>query len=252
MANHFKDRTGFVFTNKQGEKAIVTKYLGANDVWVRFEGNDENELTHTTFSRCVSGYVKNPNYRSVYGVGFLGYGEYKSHVGGKIAPSYDYWSSILQRCYGTNDSDLSYKKCEVCEEWHNYQNFAKWFEENYYQIDGERMHLDKDWLIKGNQLYSPETCVFVPQSINGILVASVRKKTDKKLPIGVFKDKSGRYRAECNSKKRKNPYLGMFDTPEEAFQAYKEFKEQYIKEVAEDYKDMIPTKLYEAMIKWEV
>ena len=44
----------------------------------------------------------------------------------------------------------------------------------------------------------------------------------------------------------------MFDTPEEAFQTYKEFKENYIKQVADEYKDKIPEKLYEAMINYKI
>ena len=44
----------------------------------------------------------------------------------------------------------------------------------------------------------------------------------------------------------------MFNTPQEAFQAYKKFKENYIKQVADEYKEYIPQKLYEAMYNYEV
>ena len=46
--------------------------------------------------------------------------------------------------------------------------------------------------------------------------------------------------------------LGYFETPKEAFKSYKTFKEQYIKQVADEYKDKIPKKLYEAMYNWKV
>ena len=46
----------------------------------------------------------------------------------------------------------NYLDVTVCEEWHNFQNFAKWFYENYYEISGEKMRLDKDILIKGNKM----------------------------------------------------------------------------------------------------
>ena len=49
---------------------------------------------------------------------------------------------------------------------------------------------------------------------------------------------------------RKN--LGFYDTPEEAFVASKTFKEQYIKQVADEYRDKIPDKLYKAMYSWEI
>ena len=40
--------------------------------------------------------------------------------------------------------------------------------------------------------------------------------------------------------------------PEEAFRAYKQFKEDYIKQVADEYKDKIPQKLYDAMYNYKV
>ena len=56
-----------------------------------------------------------------------------------------------------------------------------------------------------------------------------------------------------NEKYGKNQItIGTFNTPEEAFYAYKQFKENYIKEVADEYKDRIPQMLYEAMYRYEV
>ena len=36
------------------------------------------------------------------------------------------------------------------------------------------------------------------------------------------------------------------------FSIYKQFKEKYIKQIADEYKELIPQKLYEALYKWEV
>lgn len=54
--------------------------------------------------------------------------------------------------------------------------------------------------------------------------------------------------------KGKLKHLGTFplNKPFQAFTTYKIFKENYIKQVADGYKDKIPTKLYEALYKWEV
>ena len=41
--------------------------------------------------------------------------------------------------------------------------------------------------------------------------------------------------------------VGRFYNSEDAFICYKEAKEKYIKEVADEYKDKIPQKLYEAL-----
>lgn len=76
-------------------------------------------------------------------------------------------------------------------------------------------------------------------------------------PIGVdYCKKEKRFRARCsvldtNGKKR-GKHLGMYITSEEAFLVYKTFKENYIKQVADEYKNLIPKELYDAMYKWEV
>lgn len=51
---------------------------------------------------------------------------------------------------------------------------------------------------------------------------------------------------------QKSIKLGTFKTPEEAFQKYKEYKEQYIKDTAKRYKDKIPYSVYEAMMNWKI
>lgn len=46
--------------------------------------------------------------------------------------------------------------------------------------------------------------------------------------------------------------LGSYDTPEEAFQVYKQAKETYIKEVADRWVGQIDPRVYEALMKYEV
>ena len=46
--------------------------------------------------------------------------------------------------------------------------------------------------------------------------------------------------------------MGTFDTSEEAFQAYKVAKEQYIKEVADKWREQIEPRVYKAMYKYQV
>ena len=110
------------------------------------------------------------------------------------------------------------------------------------------MCLDKDILIKGNKVYSPETCVFVPTAINNLFVKKQRSRGD--YPIGVRKLKQ-RYSAYLGIK-GKTKTIGVYDTVEDAFFSYKSAKEVYIRQVADEYKNIIPTKLYTAMINYEV
>lgn len=160
---------------------------------------------------------------------------------------------MLVRCYDSKfqKSKSSYKDCTVCDEWLNFQNFAKWHDENYYEIDNERMDLDKDILIRNNKIYSPRACCFVPVRINCLLVKNNKNRGE--YPIGVYYDTHNKVIvSSCHIGNNHSKFLGTFKTVEEAFQVYKNFKESFIKEVAEKYKNKIPDKLYQALIKYEV
>ena len=87
---------------------------------------------------------------------------------------------MLERCYDTEHSYKfpTYENCIVCDEWLNYQNFARWFDINYYEIEGEVMCLDKDILFKGNKIYSPKTCIFVPRGINNLFTKNDKCRTN--------------------------------------------------------------------------
>ena len=190
--------------------------------------------------------------RSVYGVGYYGEGKYVAKINGKHTPYYKTWNDMMIRAYSNklHKKFKTYKDCKVCEEWHNFQNFAKWYEENYYEIEGEKMHLDKDILVKGNKLYSPETCVFVPQRINSLFTKGDKRRNIYPIGVSLYK-KTNKYVAHLN-KNDKRKTLGYFDNTIDAFNCYKQAKENYIKEVADQYKDKIPKKLYDAMYKYEV
>ena len=67
-------------------------------------------------------------------------------------------------------SKPQYKECTVCQEWWNFCNFEKWYDEHYYEIEDEIMDLDKDILFKGNKEYGPNTCCVIPHYINTCLL----------------------------------------------------------------------------------
>jgi len=230
----------------------IINYVSSSNVTVKFE----NGFTYTTTYRAFKDNdIKTPYCKSVHNVGYLGVGDCHQYTNGILALQCALWENILLRCYDqkTQLKHPTYIGCTVCEEWHNYQNFAKWYDQNYYEIEGQAMHIDKDILIKGNKVYSPETCVFVPQNINALFTKSNAQRGD--CPIGVTYRKTykhKKYLARCNNGKKETYNLGLFNTPEEAFNAYKIFKEKVIKQIAEQYKNKIPNKLYEAMCKYEV
>lgn len=149
--------TAKIYTSKNSGDFEVIEYKNSKSIRVRFVRTGYECFVQD--SQIRSGYVKDRFYPSVYGVGFIGVGRYKPSSGNKNTKAYSIWSNMLKRCYchKTQRRQPTYKGCTVCVEWHNYQNFAKWFEVNY--IKG--LHLDKDIRSQGEKVYSPETCMFV-------------------------------------------------------------------------------------------
>lgn len=249
------ERIGTISKNKYGSIMFVEKYNGSDDIWVKFE---QGNLVHAAWNDFLKGKVRNVYDKSVYGIGYLGEGSYKTNmtdINGKHkqTPQYKTWHGMMKRCY--NEKYLkkfpTYVECIVCEEWLNFQNFAKWYDQNYYTIEGQKMELDKDILMKGNKVYSPETCIFVPKSINYLFIKCNARRGDT--PIGMYYNKEiNKYTANCSNGQMKTINLGSYNTVEQAFKAYKEFKEKLIKQTAEDYEGKIPSKLYEAMLNYQV
>lgn len=240
---------GDVFTNNSGCVAVVIERKNYSEILVQFQ----DEFQHSVIVRgdvLKSGRFKNPYYKSVCGVGYVGVGKYRVSEGGRITKAYIHWSHALERCYNKEYQEKypSYLGCTVCEEWHNFQVFAEWFySQRYHQ---KRFHLDKDLLFKNNKVYSPETCTLIPERVNGFLIGLSKSKGE--YPLGVSrKSKSNKFQTSINLDSGRK-YLGAFDTPEEAFYVYKEAKEKYIKELANQYKDQIDPRAYNALMSWEV
>ena len=235
--------------NNNGEEMRIIRYSNYADIDVQFA--DGTIVEHRTCSNFKAGRIKNPMTPTVWGIGFIGIGKFKPcDENGKITKCYNTWENMLKRCYDSKyqEKHPTYKGCRVCEEWWNFQKFAEWYYSHFYELENERMELDKDILKKGNNVYSADNCIFVPSSINSLFTKCDKRRGE--YHIGVYK-KGNKFKAQL-SKNGKQIHLGLFNTPEEAFLTYKQAKEEYIKEVAEEYKDKFPCELYEALMKYEV
>lgn len=182
------------------------------------------------------------NKRLVYGVGV------NDMTGAKKTNAWRKWMSMLSRCYGPHRTLPTYIGCSVCDEWHIFSNFKKWFDDNY--IEG--YHLDKDIIQRGNKTYSPTTCCFVPAEINTLILN--RQNDRGNLPLGVAKSsQSHTYHTTVNIK-GKNVYLGSYPTIELAFKAYKNAKEMHIRKTAAEYYSdgRISKRVYDALMRWVV
>ena len=238
--------------NNFGSTMMVVGYRKYKDIDVYFSEYDWT-AEGVSYGAFKKGEIKCVYEPRVYGVGYTGEGDYEISENGTHTKVYSVWKDMLRRCYNPKLQEKypTYKGCSVVKEWHNFQNFAKWYEENYYEVEGQTMCLDKDIIVKGNKVYSPSTCVFVPQDINKLFTKRDRTRGD--LPIGVvYHKQANKYLARCKNGTGTRRHLGLYKTPEEAYQVYKVAKEKHIKEVAEEYKDKIPSVLYDAMMNYEV
>lgn len=190
----------------------------------------------------------------VYGIG-VNSGEYPAKVGGKHTKQYKLWQGMLSRCTEKVWNERpTYTGTTCSDNFKSYTFFYEWCQQQLGFINKDEnsrcWHLDKDLLTKGNKVYSEDTCVFVPHRINLLLIKRDASRGD--WPVGVsWRKKAEKFEASCSTGS-KSQHLGFFDTPQEAFLAYKTFKEALIKEVAEDYKDQVDSRLYQALLNYKV
>lgn len=244
----FINRVGEEGCNTFGTLMKIIECKNAHSVVIEFQ--DKYKVRKTvTYQQFLKGNIKNPYDKEFFNIGYLG----DININHKNYPViYEYWKSMLSRCYDPYylNKHPTYIDCYVCEEWHSFKNFIEWYKRNYYEILNEKMFLDKDVLIKGNKIYSPITCCFVPRKINNLFLKRQNDRGEYPIGVSLYK-KTNKFLAQCNAYDRRK-WLGLHDTIEEAFCTYKIFKEQYIKQVADEYKDLIPQKLYEALYNYEV
>lgn len=241
------NRLGEINYNNQGCKMKIIEYNNARNICVKFEKNSnchKQYTTKTTYKAFKIGEVLNPYCYSVYGFG------YRGCIKVENKKFYSIWSKMLQRCYSDKYKNRfkTYENVSCCEEWLNYSVFEKWCYDNYYELEGERTELDKDILVKGNKIYSPETCIFVPRKINTCFVSQNLIK-DNGLPCGITVDSKNVYNAQCNTQNGR-VYKYSKDL-NKVLNFYKIEKEQEVKLLAEIYKNVIPIRLYNALYLWK-
>lgn len=227
------DYSNAVFIRNDEKVEIICKVHGS------FMQTPHNHLRGAGCPKCRI----DRNKRLVCGVGI------NDFYGKKTDRSYNVWQHLIKRCYSKNIK-RPYKGCIVCDEWKLYSNFKKFYDDN---CKNDSFHLDKDILVQGNKIYSPNTCLFVPEEINDSIKSEW--SDNKSLPLGATMTRYGKYRARCIiNKGKKQTHLGVFDTEKEAFSIYKEYKLSRIKEMAERYFKLgdIDKRTYDAILKYKI
>ena len=233
-------------SNRYGDVEIV-EYINSKRAIVRFINT--GYTVEENWSAIRSGYIKDRSVPTTCGVGFIDVEG--ASIGKNMTKEYHLWNNMLNRCYNENilSSNPTYKDCHVSEEWRYLSNFKEWCHQQI-GFDQDGFHLDKDILIKGNKVYSEDTCCFVPPEINSLITKADRIRG--KYPIGIYEDKqAGKFKVRI-SVVGKQKHIGRYYCEKEAFNAYKKAKETYIKEVANKWKDKIDPRVYEALMNYEV
>lgn len=161
------------------------------------------------------------------------------------SPFYMRWHSMFDRCYSEAylSRNPSYVGCEVSPEWYLFSTFKEWMEKQNY----EGMCLDKDILVIGNKVYSPDTCLFVPPNINLLVTDCTARRGDS--PLGVYyNEKRGKYIAACSNQHGQQVKLGQFNDADKAHEAWRQFKLNIVHSMKNDL-DEIDIRLYDSLIK---
>ena len=245
---NYASRLRKVYVNNQNCKLSIIEYITSQNCTIQFE--DGSIYKGISYHNIKKGKVYNYYFPSIYGKGYIGIGKYQEYENSKLCIASEKWRSMLTRCYSEKyqERQPTYIGCTVDERWHNFQVFAKWFYENYNPEIMDGWHLDKDILVKGNKIYSPETCCFVPREINNLFVKGRGKIVDYTIgTITIGKSFRNHLKKLGGNWKYKD-----FTTIIGVFERYKTTKESYIKEVAEKWKPLIDLKVYEAMYNYKV
>ena len=244
-----KGCVGNIFKSKSSGDFKILKYNDSKNVEIQFV-NTRFETT-VQLGNIKSGKVKDPYLPSVCGVGILGT-KYPSRVNGVQTKEYDLWYSMLRRCYSDNSKKKrpTYEGCEVSDKFKSYEYFYEWCHSQIgFGVEG--WHLDKDLLVKGNKVYSEDSCVFLPSEINSLLTKRTASRGEYLIGVSWY-SKSKTFIAQVNKNKGKPEHLGYFKTEIEAFNAYKTAKESFVKEQANKWKGEIDLRAYEALMNYQV
>ncbi|CAH1193346.1 HNH endonuclease [Psychrobacter phage D'Alembert] len=235
--------------NEQGTWCTVVSNDSCREIEVIFDGFPNNPQKFTS-GNLLRGSFRNSYFPFIYGKGCLGEGKYKAVDPNGSRATYCKWSNAIMRCYCPKSLKIrpKYKDCTVSSDWLVYQNFAEWHINN--EFYGLGYDLDKDLLVRGNRVYSAETCCLLPQEINKLITDSGVQKGEYPIGVCLHHDKSGFISRMSTDKGEK--YLGFYKTPEEASAVYVEAKEKYVKYVAEKWKGKIEDRAYQALLNWTV
>lgn len=157
-------------------------------------------------------------------------------------PYYNRWYHILRRCYDSKFHvyNPGYSDCEVVDEWKVFSNFKSWMETQ----DWVGKELDKDFLVPGNRVYGPNTCIFIPHKVNSFL--TIGRTKNSRYPLGCYYNKQCKRfvsKIEINNKK---VILGKYDDP---IDAHRMWQLKKIDEINNVYNEVSDDRLKKSLMR---
>ena len=245
----YKDCVGKVCKSLNSGDFKILKYNDARNVEIQFLKTGFEALVE--LGNIKSGKVKDPYLPSVYGEGILGT-KYLPSINGVNTKEYVLWKNMLERCYSDSFKKKrpTYEGCKVSDNFLYYEYFYEWCHKQI-GFNNKDWQLDKDLLVKGNKVYSEDSCIFLPREINQLLVKCTASRG--KYLIGVcWCNTKKAFVARVSKNKGRQEFLGYFNTEIEAFKAYKQAKESFVKEQANKLKSQIDDRAYNALMNYTV
>jgi len=226
------------FVSLQGSAYTVIKVMSAREVLVQF---DSGYSCTRSASQVKSGVVKDKFMPILYDRGFVGDGDYNYKENKR---EYTLWTNMMMRAYCASYKKVNptYTDVDVCKEWHNFQNFAKWCNGlKHFHTNIIPVNLDKDIINPGNKLYCPDMCDIVPYVLNTAFVGAKTSKGYYFHPKGYYVSRIRMYGKIHN--------LGYFKDKESATNAYNKMKSKYLLELANTYRDFIKEETFNSLTK---
>ena len=245
----YKDCVGKVCKSKLSGDFKIVEYNNKTNVKIQFINTGYEAVVE--LGNIRKGEVKDRLSPSVYGLGIVGT-KYQIRVNGTLTKEYELWREMLKRCYSDTYQKKypTYEGCKVSDNFLHYEYFYEWCHKQV-GFNNEGWHLDKDLLIKGNKVYSEDSCVFIPAEVNLLLTKCTASRGEHLIGVYWHNTKKA-FVARVSMSKGKREYLGSFKTEIEAFNAYKTAKEAFVKEQANKWKSQIDPRAYNALMNYEV
>jgi hypothetical protein len=125
----YTNRVGEINFNKHGTKMTIIEYTNSQNVLIEFDDNIHKYRKSCSYKDFKEGRPSSPYDKKIFGIGYLGI---EKQLGENNNLELNRWHHMLDRCYNEKRTSrtMSYADCKVCEEWLNFQNFYKWWEDN--------------------------------------------------------------------------------------------------------------------------